>query len=123
MTPGPRAAVGRHWEDRAARYLAHQGLDVVARGYRCRLGEIDLVCRDREALVFVEVRARSSGARTRAIESIDAAKQRKLVATARHFLMRHPAWHERPLRFDVVAFDGVDGENATLRWERNVIDC
>lgn len=123
MTRAPRAALGRRYEDHAARYLASQGLDVIARGYRCRLGEIDLVCRDREALVFVEVRARGSGARTRALESIDRAKQRKLVATARHFLMRHPSWHEHPLRFDVVAFDGVDGDKATLSWERNVIDC
>ncbi len=123
MSPSPRAALGRRWEERAARYLTRQGLAVVARGYRCRLGEIDLVCRDREALVFVEVRARGAGARTGAIESIDAAKQRKLVMTARHFLMRHPSWHERPLRFDVVAFDDIDGEKTTLRWERNVIDC
>lgn len=123
MSRSRAAALGRHWEDRAARYLVSQGLDVVARGYRCRLGEIDLVCRDREALVFVEVRARGAGARTHALESIDAAKRHKLVATARHFLMRNPAWYARPLRFDVIAFDGIDGHGPTLRWERNVIDC
>lgn len=123
MSREPRAALGKRWEDRAARYLASRGLDVVARGYRCRLGEIDLVCRDRDALVFVEVRARGSGAHTSALESIDRAKRARLVATARHFLMRNPGWYERPLRFDVVAFDGVDGDAATLRWERNVIDC
>lgn len=123
MSREPRAALGRRWEERAARYLEAQGLAVVARGYRCRLGEIDLVCRDADALVFVEVRARGAGARTRALESIDSAKRAKLVATARHFLMRHPAWHERSLRFDVVAFDAIDGAAATLRWERNVIVC
>lgn len=123
MTRAPRGAVGRRWEARAARYLESQGLDIVARGYRCRLGEIDLVCRDEAALVFVEVRARGTGARTRAIESIDSGKRRRLVAAARHFLMRHPAWIERPLRFDVVAFDSIDRDEPTLRWERNVIDC
>lgn len=122
MSREPRAARGRRWEERAAQYLEAQGLTVVARGYRCRLGEIDLVCRDADALVFVEVRARGKGARTRALESIDAAKRAKLVATARHYLMRNPAWFERPLRFDVVAFDGIDGDSAALRWERNVID-
>lgn len=123
MSREPRASLGQRWEDRAARYLASQGLDVVARRYRCRLGEIDLVCRDADALVFVEVRARGAGSRTQALESITAGKRDKLVAAARHFLMRHPAWHERPLRFDVVAFDGIDAKDPTLRWLRNVIDC
>lgn len=123
MTGGPRAARGRRYEDRAARFLETQGLAVVARGYRCRLGEIDLVCRDAETLVFVEVRARASRARASALESVDRTKQRKLVATARHFLMRHPAWHASRLRFDVVAFDAIEADEATMRWERNVIDC
>ncbi len=123
MSRDRRGALGRRFEDRAACYLERHGLDVVARGYRCRLGEIDLVCRDADALVFVEVRARGAGARMHAIESIDAAKRGKLVATARHFLMRHPSWQQRPMRFDVVAFDRIDSEAPTLRWERNVIDC
>ena len=57
-------ARGRHWEAVAAEYLEDHGLVVLARGYRCRLGELDLVCRDGRTLVIVEVRARSRGALT-----------------------------------------------------------
>ena len=59
-----RVERGRLWESRAAAYLERHGLAVLAHGYRCRVGELDLVCRDDDQLVIVEVRARSRGALT-----------------------------------------------------------
>ena len=56
-----RSQRGAHWETYAANHLRDQGLEVIARGYRCRLGELDIVCRDGDTLVVVEVRARSTG--------------------------------------------------------------
>ncbi len=117
-----RSARGAHWETFASNHLRAQGLEILARGYRCRLGELDIVCLDGETLVIVEVRARSTGARTTALESINRAKRQRIVNATRHFLMRHPQWFHSRLRFDVVAVDAVDTDEPTLNWVRNAFD-
>jgi putative endonuclease len=93
-------------EDLAAAFLERQGLTILERNYRCRFGEIDLVARSGGLLVFVEVRARSSDAYGGAAGSITAAKRRRLVATARHYLARRGA--DEPCRFDVVLVRGTE---------------
>lgn len=113
---------GRAAEDAALRLLESRGFTLLRRNYRCRLGEIDLVMRDGASLVFVEVRARDSDAFGGAAASVGPAKQRRLVAAARHFLMTHPREAHRPARFDVVAISGADGENPP-RWIRAAFDC
>jgi putative endonuclease len=113
---------GRLWESRAADYLEAQGLRIVARGFRCRLGELDLVCQDGRHLVVVEVRARGSGALTSAIESIGPGKRRRIVQATRYLMLRHREWHAAPIRFDVVTFDGIDGPTPEIRWVRNAFD-
>jgi putative endonuclease len=118
-----RLARGRLWESRAAAYLEQHGLAVLARGYRCRLGELDLVCRDDRQLVIVEVRARSRGALCSAVDSIDAHKRRRIVQATRHLLMRHAEWQAAVIRFDVVAFDGIDTDEAEVRWIKNAFDA
>jgi putative endonuclease len=118
-----RGAVGRRWEQVVGEYLQARGLAIVARGYRCRLGEIDLVCRDGTTLVIVEVRARSSTALVRAKETVDHGKRRRLVQAARHFLTRHPRFFDRPIRFDVVAIDGIDGHRPDIDWIKNAFDA
>ncbi len=107
----PAQAAGFGAEDQAARLLARNGLEIVARNYRTRLGEIDLVARDGATLVFVEVRQRASDRFGGAIESITAAKRRRLVAAARQYLSR--LRNEPPCRFDVVTVQA--GEPAWLR--------
>lgn len=94
---------GRTAEQAAARFLQAHGLIVLARNYRVRGGEIDLVCRDGEQTVFVEVRARRAGGQSSAAESISPAKRRRIVLAARHWLLRHG---ETPCRFDCLLFDG-----------------
>jgi putative endonuclease len=111
----------RLWESRAAGYLEAQGLRVVARGFRCRVGELDLVCQDDRHLVIVEVRARG-GALTSAMESIGPGKRRRIVQATRYLLLRHREWHAAPIRFDVVAFDGIDGPTPEIRSIRNAFD-
>lgn len=95
-------------EDAALALLQAHGLRLLQRNYRCRGGEIDLVMRDGETLVFVEVRARASARYGLALESVDARKQRRLLFAARHWLMRHPEDMGRVLRFDVVGFQGAE---------------
>ena len=103
---------GREAELRAADFLAAQGLRIVARNWRCRFGEIDLVVRDGATLVFVEVRMRRSDAFGGAAESIHAAKRRKLFAAANLYLSAHRA--DSPCRFDAVLI-GADGRMSWLR--------
>jgi putative endonuclease len=97
---------GRHAEDLAAAFLQRQGLDIVARNYRCRYGEIDLIARDGKTLVFVEVRMRTSNAFGGAAASITAAKRGKLLRTARHYLAGNT--HPPACRFDALLLTGPE---------------
>jgi putative endonuclease len=106
---------GRQAEDLAAACLERHGLKIVARNYRCRFGEIDLVAQDGATLVFMEVRLRTRTDFGTAAESIGAAKRRRLVAAARHYLARTGA--ERACRFDAFL---VGGDGAA-EWLKNVI--
>ena len=102
--PTPAQSAGGEAEDAAARLLERHGLVVLARNYRTRLGEIDIVARDGATLVFVEVRMRSDAQYGGALESITARKRRRIVAAARAYLMR--LRREPPCRFDVVSLEG-----------------
>ncbi|MNC87137.1 hypothetical protein D3C83_28380 [compost metagenome] len=86
-------------------------MSILARNYRCRFGEIDLVASSGAALVFVEVRARESGAFGGAAGSITAAKRRRIVAAARHYLGKHKV--RGACRFDVVL---IQGRNREIEW-------
>lgn len=104
--PTPAQAAGGDAEDSAAQFLARHGLVMVARNYRTRLGEIDLVARDREVLVFVEVRMRRGASFGGALESITARKRSRIAAAARQYLMRFR--REPACRFDVVCLGGSE---------------
>jgi putative endonuclease len=104
----------------AGEYLAAQGLRVLARNYRVRGGEVDLVCEDGHTLVFVEVRLRSSGRFGGAAASITAAKRRRVILAARHYLAGQRG-AERPCRFDAVLLDALDV--ARIDWIRHAFDA
>jgi putative endonuclease len=123
MTGGGTLVSGRAWEAAAADFLVDQGLTIVERGYRCRLGELDIVCLDVETLVVVEVRARANTGRGSAVETVTTSKRRKIVNATRHFLMRNPRWFERALRFDVIAVDGIDTDEPRLSWVKGAFDA
>ena len=109
--PTPAQAAGGAAEETAEQFLHRHGLLTIQRNYRTRLGEIDLVAREGATLVFVEVRMRSGPGFGGALESITAAKQRRIIAAARQYLMRFRDLP--PCRFDVVCLG--DGEPAWLR--------
>nr|WP_284500031.1 YraN family protein [Microbulbifer sp. GX H0434] len=107
--------MGARMEESAARHLQRAGLRIEARNYRSRFGEIDLIARDGETLVFVEVRYRRSSRYGSASATVDARKQRKLLATADSYLQRYKP--DCPCRFDVVAIDGAaEGETPNIQW-------
>ena len=107
-------------EDRALAYLAAQGLRLAARNYRTPGrggGEIDLVLWDRDGtLVFVEVRERASRAFGGAAASVTAAKQRRIVFAARHYLLGLQT--PPPCRFDVISMEG-----GGIQWMRAAFDA
>ena len=105
-------------EKLALDHLQTRGLTLLARNYRCRLGEIDLIMQDGGTTVFVEVRLRSRGqfgnALVSAAESIDAHKQSRIAAAAHHYLMGKA---ETPCRFDCVLLSRT--EPPQIEWLRD----
>lgn len=97
---GDRKLLGRWGEDLVAKELRRQGCAIVAAGWHCRLGEIDLIASDGKYLRFVEVKLRKSAALYQAREAVDARKQAKLRTAAQMYL----AWNPTRLqpRFDVA---------------------
>ena len=85
----------------AEEFLRTHRYTIVARNYRCRAGEIDLVALDGPVIVFVEVRSRSGVSCGTPLESVDGRKQAQVGRVARHFLAAR-GWHDRDARFDVI---------------------
>lgn len=98
---------GLNAEQKAYDYLVNQGLSLVTRNYRCRMGEVDLIMRERDVLVFIEVRARKSDYFGGAIASITRSKQKKLIHTALYYRCIHGYKEKDPFRFDVVGLQGT----------------
>jgi putative endonuclease len=107
-------------EAEAAAWLEARGLKVREHNWRCRFGELDLVCDDGGTLVFVEVRARARTDFGGAAGSITAAKQARLTAAARQYLAQFPRTPQ--CRFDCVLVSGEDGHH-TIEWLRNAFDA
>lgn len=114
-----RAALANHvagklGEELAADALRGLGYAILARRYRTRYGEIDIVAQDEDTLVFVEVKARKSDRYGSAAESVTEWKQRRIAAMALDYL----SWVNRlddPCRFDVVAIDGLGTSQTTVK--------
>ena len=105
---------GARAEELCAELLRRAGLRVLARNWRCRHGEIDLVAEEGGTLVFAEVRLRQDERFGGAAESITAAKRARLVAAARLYLARRP---DAECRFDVLLLDAL--EASRVQWIRN----
>lgn len=106
---------GSDAEKIAIAFLQRQQLVLLAQNYRCRFGEIDLIMRDHDTLVFIEVRMRSNDAFGGAAASITPSKQAKLLRTARHYLAEINS--EPPCRFDALLLSGNDGHK--IEWIKN----
>lgn len=118
-TPLPRETGDSH-EHYAGRWLQQQGLQLLIRNYCCRLGEIDLIMRDHDTLVFVEVRYRRTHTHGSPLETVTWHKQRKLWRCARHYLMKAGLHDAVACRFDVVGISG-SGKSAppAIEWVKD----
>ena len=116
MAQTQQQLTGRNNEILACQFLKQHKLQLVESNYHCRYGEIDLIMRDSDSLVFVEVRYRARDHFGSAMESVNIHKQRRLIATAKHYLQQT----QTPLaaRFDVIAISG-NGRESNIDWLKN----
>jgi putative endonuclease len=98
-----------------------RGFAVVERNYRCRVGEIDLVARDGDTLVFVEVKERGDASHGTAVEAVTGPKRRRVIRAAELWAATHGA-SESSIRFDVVAIDWK-GDEPVVRHDRGAFDA
>lgn len=111
---------GSSAENCACRYLKKRGLKLLTRNYRSPFGEIDLIMKEKDMLVFVEVRYRKNTTHGSPAETVDFRKQKKLRATAEHYLQRLPRNQDAPCRFDIVTYTGhVDDQS--VGWIQNAL--
>jgi putative endonuclease len=108
---------GQQAELEALKYLQSQGLRLQERNFQCKTGEIDLVMKDADTLVFVEVRYRQMNDYGRALETVTLRKQRKLIATANRYLQMKRI--DSACRFDIIALNGSG--SAPIEWIKNAI--
>ncbi len=113
-----RLKLGADAEQRAALHLQQAGFRILARNYRWRGGELDIVARRGDLLVIAEVRLRSSRLFGGAAASIGWAKRRRIRLATQHLLARHPHLARLPLRFDALL---AEGPAAPLQWLQGVM--
>ena len=101
-----RRKEGAYYENLVAEYLKTQGYEILEKNYRCRIGEIDLIAKEGETLVFVEVKYRRDDKMGNPKEAVNREKQKKISMTASYYLMRECGRMDIPCRFDVAAVLG-----------------
>jgi putative endonuclease len=115
-------SIGRLGETLAFEYLVRQRYVIVERNYRKQCGEVDIIARDGETLVFVEVKTRQSTAFGTPFEAVDARKQRQLSRIAQEYIQSRRLG-EAPARFDVIAVRlNRDNQPATFDHLKNAFD-
>lgn len=105
---------GAHAEQNACDFLSAQGLKLICRNYRCLLGEIDIIMRDSDDIVFIETRYRQYDNFGSAIESVNFKKQKKIIRTAEIFLQQYKLLHKVNCRFDIIGISPTE-----LKWVKN----
>ena len=117
MGNGTTGAIGGHAEQLAHEFLLKKGLRPVARNFRCRGGEIDLIMLHERCLAFIEVRYRRSSEFMRPVITVDHHKQRKIIRTAAMFTARNRQFAHLIMRFDVVTLEGANPP--AINWIRD----
>ena len=116
-----RVVLGKEGEDLACRELERRGYAIVARRYRRRGGELDIIARDGPTVVFVEVKARGGREFGGAAEAVTGTKRRRMVRLALHYITRHRL-HGSPCRFDVVSIQ-LDEDRPLIEVYQNAFDA
>ena len=118
-----RSETARRGEDAAAAFLERVGMRVEARNWRSSMGEIDIVARDDDELVFVEVKTRRSERAGTAEEAVSTAKQRRIVRLAQSYIAANASQAPQGIRFDVVAIRVLGEDRALLRHYRAAFEA
>jgi putative endonuclease len=112
---------GTAGESLACRHLAAKGFAILARNYRCRSGEVDVIARHGEATVFVEVKERHGASHGAGCDSVTFGKRRRIVRAARLYAASH-GLDETPLRFDVVSIDWTEAGRPVIRHDQGAFN-
>jgi putative endonuclease len=118
-----RQRAGQRAEQLAAEFLRAQGCEILERNYRRRLGELDLIARERGVLVIAEVRTRASAAFGGAAASVDRRKQQRIARAALLLLQQRADLARLPVRFDVLVVSGLEGPQPRVEWIRHAFEC
>ena len=119
--PSPTQKIGSLAEKFARHYLESRGLTFVEENFHCRLGEIDLIMREQELLVFIEVRLRDNDDYGGSLYSVTLSKQKKLIRTATFYLQKHRLYNSQSCRFDVVALEREGSQK--LKWIKDAFQA
>ncbi len=111
-------AKGTHGEQLALKYLVNGGLRLIERNFNSRYGEIDMIMRDGDEWVFVEVRLRESLEFGGGLESVTHSKQQKLINTAEYYMQKHHNFHFESCRFDIIEISGELNE-PRINWTKD----
>ncbi|MGH8220648.1 MAG: YraN family protein [Steroidobacteraceae bacterium] len=117
-----RRQLGAAAEEIAATYLAAHGVKILERNYRRRLGELDVIARQGDTLLIVEVRTRSTSAYGGAAASVDGPKRRRIVRAAQQLLQRRRALARLAVRFDVIVVSDAATPEPRVEWIRHAFD-
>ncbi len=109
---------GKLAEDLATEFLKQQGLKILSRNFRCRFGEIDIICQDGKSLIFVEVRLRTNADFGNAAASVTFQKQQKIILAAQHYLLQLNT--QPTCRFDVITLDKLNKQS--IDWIKNAFE-
>jgi len=104
--------LGTFYEDAASEYLQRKGIMILERNFRCRMGEIDIIGKENDCVVFFEVKYRKSGEYGQAIAAVDYKKQKRISKCASFYCMQHP--QIKCIRYDVI---GITDTN--IEWVKN----
>jgi len=113
---------GQYWEKKVESFLRRSGLITLKRNFICRSGEIDLIMKDQEYLVFTEVRFRHNPHFGSGAETVSRQKQARLIRAAMYYLASKPQYADLRCRFDVISV-GIDRGQPQLRWIKHAFEA
>ena len=122
IKPKPAHLIRGQWaEEEARRFLIQQGLKLKYCNYHSPFGELDIIMKDQDILVFIEVRFRKSDRYGTAAESITVSKQTKIMNTANYYLASNP--YQGPIRFDAITISPDNTGKNHLSWIKNAFQA
>lgn len=109
---------GTKAEDLACEHLKKRRIEILSRNFRSRFGEIDIIAKEKNCILFVEVKFRKSNTHGEPFESVTHLKQRKIIQTAQYYLMQHDNFTDFDYRFDVISI-----HDKRVTWLKNAFDA